>query len=100
MDNPREGIDNARREMKYVSKVAIIGCGLIGQKRAGALPTGTVTVACDLDLQRAQKIAAQHPGCVATDSIEQTLKATNVDSVMVATLNADLGSIGIQAAEA
>ena len=81
-------------------RVALIGCGLIGQKRLNHLPPGSVTVACDLDPGRARKIAAQSPGCVATDSVEQAVASPNVDAVMIATVNASLAPIACQAAQA
>lgn len=81
-------------------RVAMIGCGLIGQKRLANLPPGTVTVACDLNLERARKLAAQSPGCQATDSVEQALRSPNVDVVMVATMNNALGPITAQALRA
>jgi predicted dehydrogenase len=74
-------------------RVAIIGCGLIGQKRLNNLPPGSVTVACDLQLDRAKKLAAQSPGCFATDSVERAVTSPNVDAVMIATLNASLAPI-------
>lgn len=80
--------------------VALLGCGLVGQKRLNLLPPGSVTVACDLQLARAQKLAAQSQGCVATDSVEQALAAPNVDVVMIATVNASLAPLAIQAARA
>src|ERR1051326_6645140 len=54
-------------------RFAIIGCGLIGQKRLNNLPRGCVTVACDTQLDRAHKLAGQTPGCVATSSVEQAV---------------------------
>lgn len=80
--------------------VALIGCGLIGQKRLNNLPPGSVTVACDLNLERARRLAAQSPGCAATDSVEQAVNAPNVDVVMVATLNSTLAPIAMQAVRA
>ena len=78
-------------------RIALIGCGLIGQKRLNLLPPGSVTVACDTQLDRARKIAAQNPGCVATDSFEQAVSLPHVDAVMVATLNATLAPIALAA---
>ena len=78
-------------------RIALIGCGLIGQKRLNLLPPGSVTVACDTQLDRARKIAAQNPGCVATDSFEQAVSLPHVDVVMVATLNATLAPIALAA---
>ena len=81
-------------------RIALIGCGLIGQKRLNNLPPGSVTVACDLQLDRAKKLAAQSPGCVATDSVAQAVTSSNVDAVMIATLNASLAPIALQAVKA
>src|ERR1035438_6488662 len=39
-------------------RVAIVGCGLIGSKRAASLPPGSVTVCCDLAAPRAVQLAA------------------------------------------
>ena len=81
-------------------RVAIIGCGLIGQKRLNHLPPGSVTVACDLQLDRAKKLAAQSPGCVATDSVEAAVASPNVDAVMIATINVSLAPTARQAIRA
>jgi predicted dehydrogenase len=80
-------------------RIALIGCGLVGQKRLNLLPPGCVTVTCDLDLDRAKKLAAQSPGCVATDSVAQAVTAPNVEAVMIATINASLAPLAIKAAE-
>ena len=81
-------------------RIALIGCGLVGQKRLNLLPPGCVTVTCDLDLDRAKKLAAQSPGCVATDSVAQAVTAPNVEAVMIATINASLAPLSIQALRA
>jgi predicted dehydrogenase len=80
-------------------RIALIGCGLVGQKRLNLLPPGSVTVTCDLDLDRAKKLAANTSGCVATDSVTQTVTSSNVDVVMIATINASLAPLAIKAAE-
>jgi predicted dehydrogenase len=80
-------------------RVALIGCGLVGQKRLKLLPPGSVTVACDLQLERAQKLATQSPGCLATDSVEQTVASPNVDVVMIATVNVSLAPLATQAVQ-
>jgi predicted dehydrogenase len=79
--------------------VALIGCGLVGQKRLSLLPAGSVTVACDLQLARAQKLAAQSPGCVATDSVERAVGSPDVDVVMIATVNVSLAPLAMQAVQ-
>jgi predicted dehydrogenase len=78
-------------------RVALIGCGLIGQKRLNLLPPGSVTVACDTQLERAQKLAAQSKGCLATDSVAHALSQSNVDVVVIATINSALAPIALQA---
>ena len=80
-------------------RVALIGCGLVGRKRLKLLPPDSVTIACDLQLSRAQELAAQSAGCLATDSVEQTVSSPNVDAVMIATVNASLAPIALKAVE-
>ncbi|HLH54051.1 MAG TPA: Gfo/Idh/MocA family oxidoreductase [Verrucomicrobiae bacterium] len=77
--------------------VVLIGCGLIGQKRLSSLPPGTVRVACDLDIERARKLASQSPGCQATHSVEQALGVPGTNLVVVATVNASLAPVAAQA---
>ncbi|MEI6279033.1 MAG: Gfo/Idh/MocA family oxidoreductase [Verrucomicrobiae bacterium] len=86
--------------MDITPQVALIGCGLIGRKRLDSLPPGSVAVACDVKLDQARRLAAQSPGCVATDSIEKALVSPDVDIVMVSTVNRDLAKIARQAVEA
>src|ERR1039458_4232460 len=78
-------------------RVALIGCGLIGQKRLNLLPPGSITVACDTQLDRAKKLAAQSPGCVVTEFFGQAVSSPNVDVVMIATVNSALAPIALAA---
>ena len=77
--------------------MGIIGCGLVGEKRIKLLAPGQVTVACDLNIERAKKLATLSPGCEATDSVERTVNSPNVDCVMIATVNSSLAPIARQA---
>ena len=77
----------------FSPRVALIGCGLIGQKRLNLLPPGSVTVACDTNIERAKKLAAQSPRCIATDSFEEAFRSPNVDIAMIATVNNALAPI-------
>src|SRR5512133_3056045 len=81
-------------------RVALIGCGLIGQKRLANLPPGTVTMACDLNVARAEQLARQSKGCEFTDSAEKAVQCSNVDVVMIATVNASLAPIAAMALRA
>ena len=86
--------------MVMTPRLALIGCGLVGQKRLNNLPPGAVTIACDLNLERASRLASQTKGCEFTDSVEKAVHSPNVDAVMIATLNASLAPIACQAAQA
>ncbi len=73
--------------------VAIVGCGLIGAKRAAVLgPKGRLVVCADLDLARARQLAAQH-GALAVDDWRQVLALAEVDMVIVATRHDALSDI-------
>ncbi len=76
-------------------RFAIIGCGLIGQKRAATLPSGSLQVACDLQIARAEAMASKAGGR-AVCCVEEAL-AEDVDAVIVATLNSTLAPITRQA---
>jgi predicted dehydrogenase len=59
-----------------------------------------VRFACDLELERATRLASQSPGCRATASVVEALKSPEVGVVIVATVNAALSEVACQAAEA
>jgi predicted dehydrogenase len=73
--------------------VAIIGCGMIGQKRAGAL-TGARLVACaDLIPDRAAGLARHFPGARAVPDWQEAVELKEVEVVIVATTNDALASV-------
>ncbi len=74
-------------------RVAIVGCGLIGGKRARALEGARLEAAADLDLVRAERLAAGHPGCAASDDWPATVARPDVDVVVVATTNEALAPV-------
>jgi len=78
-------------------RIGIIGCGLIGRKRSNNLPMGSIVYACDLDLKRAQELAKLTPDCRATTSTVEVLKSSEVDAVMIATLNSTLAPLALEA---
>jgi len=78
---------------------AVVGCGLIGQRRAMAVPPGTLLYACDLDLSRAEQVGRQHQGCTPTDSVEQVLESKEVTAVIVSTVNSALAPITLAAVQ-
>ena len=81
-------------------RVAIVGCGLIGRKRAAALGAHQLVACADLSLGLAERLAAGHPGCVATDDFRQAVSRPDVDAVIVATTNNVLTPAALAAVEA
>ena len=75
------------------ARVAIVGCGLIGQKRSKAMAGARVTVCADLRRDRAEALARTVPGAVATDDWHAAVVRDDVDIVVVATVNDSLAEI-------
>jgi predicted dehydrogenase len=88
------------RPLSRTVGVAIVGCGLIGRKRAGALGDARLVVCADTDLQRAQQVAASGHDVAVTDRWEEAVARADVDLVVVATTNDVLTPIAIAAIEA
>lgn len=82
-----------------MKRVAIVGCGLIGKKRAKALGVHRLVVAADPDLPRAERLASEHPGAVATSDWQAAVAREDVDLVIVATTNDALAEVTLAAAE-
>jgi len=81
-------------------RVTIIGCGLIGAKRANALAAEDQLVAvADVQLERAEKLAAKFPTCIAANDWRQTLR-DDVDVVIISTTNDMLAPIATAALKA
>lgn len=67
--------------------VAIIGAGLIGKKRAQALPKGMKLKAiCDVDAVRADALA-QEFSCQALYHLDEVLKDKNIEALFICTPN-------------
>ena len=82
-------------------KFAIIGCGLIGQKRLRAIrKKHSVVIAADLSLARAEALAGMVEGVVATSDWARAVAYRDVDAVVVATTNDSLAPIAKAALEA
>ena len=80
--------------------IGIIGCGLIGQKRAKALGKDGWLVACaDIDFKRA-KALAKTSNAKAFGVWQELLKLSEVEIVIVATLHDSLAQITLAAIEA
>ena len=81
--------------MKYQQghAFAIVGCGLIGQKRARTLPDGFVKLTCDLDLAKAEALASTISGCKATSDLNDVLSDSDLGVVIVSAANTALAPI-------
>ena len=81
-------------------RTAIIGCGLIGNKRASALDDCPLLAAVDTNVARARQLASQHPGCQAGEDWRAAIARKDVDLVIVATTNDMLAPITLAAVQA
>ena len=74
--------------------VAIVGCGLIGRKRAATLGGARLVACADLDLARAESLArASASGAVAPVDWRAAVARPDVDIVVVATTNEALADV-------
>ncbi len=80
--------------------VAIVGCGLIGQKRATALGGARLTACADVKRERAEALARTAPGAIAEDDWRAAIDRTDVDIVVVATTNDRLAEVARSAVAA
>jgi len=81
-------------------RAAIVGCGLIGHKRARSLGGGSVVVCCDRDEARAKALSAQCSGATAATEWESAVNRPDVDTVVVATTHDMLARVAEGAASA
>lgn len=80
-------------------RVGIVGCGLIGAKRAAALrPEDELLACCDIDEEAARALAKRH-GARACTSIDELLEA-KPQVVVVATVHNRLAELSEQALRA
>ncbi|MGA2149822.1 MAG: Gfo/Idh/MocA family oxidoreductase [Bryobacteraceae bacterium] len=86
--------------MRDQQAVAIIGCGLIGTKRAQAVGDCRVRVCCDTVIARAEGLAAKFPGAEASSDWRTAATHPEVNIVIVATTHNQLAVIAETAASA
>jgi predicted dehydrogenase len=79
--------------------VGIIGCGLIGNKRAKALGDSSLLIAADTHRLSAERLAAGFPGCVATADPLEVLAHPGVQLVIIATTNDALAPLTLAAVQ-
>jgi len=78
-------------------RAGIVGCGLIGQKRARALAGARLTACADADPAKAAQLASRSPGCQAVPAWEDLVTRADVDLVVVATPHNSLAEITMAA---
>jgi predicted dehydrogenase len=81
-------------------RVAIVGCGFIGRKRAAALAGARLVACADLAPDRATALAETTPGAAAMADWRGAVSRDDVDVVVVATTNDALTPIAIEALRA
>lgn len=82
--------------MSTALRVGIVGCGLIGRKRAGALAGASLTLSTDVVPERARELAASR-GAKVVASWQELVQSPEVDLVIVATPNDQLAPIAAAA---
>lgn len=80
--------------------IAIVGCGLIGQKRAKSLAGVRLVVCADSNLAKADQLARGAEGCVAIKDWRQAVGREDVSAVVIATPHDSLAEITAGAIEA
>ncbi|MBV9599735.1 MAG: Gfo/Idh/MocA family oxidoreductase, partial [Chloroflexi bacterium] len=78
-------------------RVAIVGCGLVGQKRAAGLGEHTLVSCFDQDHGRAEALAAKFSTARAVEKLDTVLENGSIDAVIVATTHDSLASVGLRA---
>jgi predicted dehydrogenase len=82
------------------ANIAIVGCGLIGTKRAQSLAGSRLGICCDLDRGRALALAAAHPGAEIVADWRTAVALPDIQIVIVATTHDMLAPIAAEAAGA
>jgi predicted dehydrogenase len=77
--------------------VAIVGCGLIGRKRAAALGAARLVACADVNRERADALARTVPGATASCDWQATVARTDVDVVIVSAVNNALAPVTLAA---
>jgi len=80
--------------------IALIGCGLIGQKRARSLAGARLVICADSNLAKAESLALSVEGCTATQNWREAVGRKDVSAVVVSTFNDSLAEITASSIEA
>jgi predicted dehydrogenase len=79
--------------------VGIVGCGLIGRKRADALGDARLVACADIEIDRARSLASRTSAAAASDW-RDVVRRDDVDVVIVSTINSLLAEVSAAALSA
>jgi len=80
--------------------VGLVGCGLIGQKRAESLPPRYLHAVADTSKERAEYLAGKYPGVTAYTDWQKLVQRDDLDIIIVSTTNNWLAPITLSAINA
>ncbi len=80
-----------------MQNIGIIGCGLIGQKRAKHLQSTKLMACADIQFEKATALAEIHPGCTPYQDWRDVLHREDIHIIIIATLHAALAEIALAA---
>lgn len=80
--------------------VGIVGCGLIGNKRAKNLQGAKLVACADLNFETARALAKGHSGCEPMNFWQDLVQHPAIDIVVIAVTHADLAEISLAAVKA
>ena len=94
-------LQRSGQKLRLKPNVAVIGCGLMGRRRAAfAKASGAkVTRVVDIESSRAEELA-ESLGTKAETHWEKVIQSRELDIVIVSTVNRDLASISLAALQA
>ncbi len=80
-------------------RIGLIGCGVIGHKRAKSIALGaSLAICCDVELSKAQALADRNPGALASTDWRSVISSDGIDAVLVCTTHDVLAGIAEAAA--
>lgn len=83
-------------------RAAIIGCGLIGEKRAHSLTSARgrieLQICCDVNLSKAERLASQFPNAISSSDWRVAVSDARIDAAFVCTTHNLLAEIAGAAA--
>jgi predicted dehydrogenase len=80
-------------------RVAIVGCGLIGKRRAESLGSSPLVACADVAIDRARALASRS-SAASTNDWREIVRRDDVDVVIVSTINSFLAEVSVAALDA